>query len=298
MRTEKEMYDMLLNIAQEDERIKAVYMNGSRTNKNVPKDIFQDYDVVYVVTDTKSFIDDKEWINWFGDIWFMQYPDEHPDFPSDKDNFYGWLMQFKDGNRIDLHVESIQHAKDHIMDDKLCKILLEKEKLLPDIPEATDEDYFVKRPSKEQFLCTCTEFWWCLNNVAKGLWREELPYANDMINFNVRKQLEKVISWQIGIKTEFSVSVGKSAKYMYKWLKQEEYDEYLSTYAIGNTQDCWQAVFKMIGLFSAIAKNAAEELGYVYNFKEEKACIDFLNIVRNLPKDAKEIGKKNDDFLL
>ena len=36
MRTEKEMYDMLLNIAQEDERIKAVYMNGSRTNKNVP----------------------------------------------------------------------------------------------------------------------------------------------------------------------------------------------------------------------------------------------------------------------
>ena len=41
----------------------------------------------------------------------------------------------------------------------------------PDIPEATDKDYFVKRPSKEQFLCTCTEFWWCLNNVAKGLWR-------------------------------------------------------------------------------------------------------------------------------
>ncbi len=54
------MYDMLVNIAQQDERIKAVYMNGSRTNKNVLKDIFQDY---------------------------------------------GWLMQFTDGNRIDLHVE-------------------------------------------------------------------------------------------------------------------------------------------------------------------------------------------------
>lgn len=41
VRTEKEMYDMLLQIAREDERIKAVYMNGSRTNKNVPKDIFR-----------------------------------------------------------------------------------------------------------------------------------------------------------------------------------------------------------------------------------------------------------------
>ena len=82
VRTEKEMYDMLLQIAREDERIKAVYMNGSRTNKNVPKDIFQDYDIVYVVTDTKPFIDDKGWINRFGEIWFMQYTEEHPDYPS------------------------------------------------------------------------------------------------------------------------------------------------------------------------------------------------------------------------
>ena len=107
MRTEKEMYHMIMQIAKEDERIRAVYMNGSRTNKNVEKDIFQDYDVVYVVLDTKPFINEKEWINKFGDIWFMQYPDEHPDYPSDKANFYGWLMQFKDGNRIDLHVETV-----------------------------------------------------------------------------------------------------------------------------------------------------------------------------------------------
>ncbi|RGK38267.1 hypothetical protein DXD13_15865 [Agathobacter rectalis] len=33
-------------------------------------------------------------------MWFMQYPDEHLDFPSDKEDFYGWLMQFRDGNRF------------------------------------------------------------------------------------------------------------------------------------------------------------------------------------------------------
>lgn len=287
LRTEEEMYSMLLQIAEEDDRIRAVYMNGSRTNQNVPKDIFQDYDVVYVVTDTRSFIDDKEWIKNFGEIWFMQYPDEHPDFPSDKANFYGWLMQFTDGNRIDLHVESMGHAKEHIMDDKLCRILLDKDNILPDIPEATDENYYVKKPTSEQFLCTCNEFWWCLNNVAKGLWREEILYVQDMINFVVRKQLESVLSWKIGIKSDFSVSVGKSAKYMYKWLKREEYDEYLFTYALGNVEDCWRAVFKMTGLFSVVAKNVAEEFGYAYNIKEEKACIDFLKVVRGLPKMLK-----------
>lgn len=50
MRSEAEMYDLILRIANEDSRICAVYMNGLRTNKNVPKDLFQDYDVVYAVS--------------------------------------------------------------------------------------------------------------------------------------------------------------------------------------------------------------------------------------------------------
>lgn len=56
MRSEKEMMDLILNIANDDGRIRAVYMNGSRTNEKVPKDIFQDYDIMYVVTETKSFL--------------------------------------------------------------------------------------------------------------------------------------------------------------------------------------------------------------------------------------------------
>lgn len=289
MRNEKEMQELILKIAKEDERIRALYMNGSRTNVNVPKDIFQDYDIVYVVTDTAPFIQEKAWIDRFGERLFMQYPDEHPDFPSDKENFYGWLMQFTDGNRIDLHVESISHAKENIVNDKLCQILLDKDNLLPEIPESTDEDYRVKRPSKEQYLCTCNEFWWCLDNVAKGLWRREIPYVQDMLNFNVRKQLEKMLSWKIGIETEFSVSVGKSAKYMYRWLSQEEWNAYLETYCAGTVDECWKAVFKMCDLLEETAVYVGEHLGYDYNEEEGKNCREFLEHVRNLPKDAEGI---------
>ena len=63
-----EMYDLILGIAREDERIRAVYMDGSRTNPNVPKDIFQDFGMVYVVTETASFLEDDKWINVFGDL--------------------------------------------------------------------------------------------------------------------------------------------------------------------------------------------------------------------------------------
>ena len=68
MRGQQEMMGLILNIAKKDDRIRAVYMNGSRTNTNAPKDIFQDFDIVYVVTETASFIKNKMWINQFGEL--------------------------------------------------------------------------------------------------------------------------------------------------------------------------------------------------------------------------------------
>ena len=289
MRSETEMYNLIMDIANKDNRILAVYMNGSRTNKNVQKDIFQDYDIVFVVKETKSFIEDKEWIYNFGNILYMQYPEESPYYPNDIENCYGWLMQFDDGNRIDLHVETIPHAKDNILNDKLCKILLDKENILPEIPEATDEDYHVRKPSEAQFLACANDFWWCTNNLAKGLWRQEMPYVQDMANFVVRKQLERMLSWKAGIKTDFSASVGKSAKYLYKWIGQEEYQKYLDTYFGGNVNEAWKAIFSMCGLFNSVAEFVAEELGYTYNKKEAKAAEEFLKHVKNLPQDAKEV---------
>lgn len=96
------MFELIPGMAERDERIRGVYMNGSRTNPNVPEDIFQDYDVVYVVRETKSFIKDKHWIEQFGEILYMQLPDEFP-APEEEccpEKSYGWLVQFADGVRM------------------------------------------------------------------------------------------------------------------------------------------------------------------------------------------------------
>lgn len=289
MRKEQDIYQLILRIANDDPRILAVYMNGSRTNENVPKDIFQDYDIVYVVEETASFIEDKAWIHNFGDIMYMQFPDESPNYPCDKANSYGWLMQFKDGVRIDLTVKAVSHAIEDIQQDRLCKILLDKSGILPSVGRASDEQYWIKKPTKEQYLACCNEFWWCSNNIAKGLWRDEIPYVQDMTNFIVRKQLEKMLSWKIGILENYSVSVGKSAKYMFRWLSKEEYNQYLSTYFGGNVSEAWEAISAMCSLFEDTACWVAGQLGYVYNLQEGKAAREFLEHIRYLPKDAMEI---------
>lgn len=289
MRTEAEMYRLFEKIAEADDRILAVYMNGSRTNPNAPKDIFQDYDIVYVVADTLPFIEDKSWFRKFGEVFYMQYPDEFPGCQADRENSYGWLMQFTDGNRVDLHVESLVHAKEHILDDKLCKILYDKGNILPEIPEATDSDRHVKKPAEAEFQACSNEFWWCSNNLAKGLWRGEMPYVQDMANGVVRKQLEKMLTWKVGIDTDFSVSVGKSAKYLSRWLRPEEYQAYLDTYFGGDTKEAWNAVFVMCDLMERTTAYVAEKLSYTYNREECAAARSFLAHVRHLPADAAEI---------
>ena len=47
----------------------------------------------------------------------------------DFDEVYSWPIQFVDGNRLDLHVAPLD--KLDILCGKLCKILLDKDDLLP-----------------------------------------------------------------------------------------------------------------------------------------------------------------------
>ena len=94
MRTEAEMISLIKDVAYNEENIRAAYIEGSRTNPNVPKDIFQDYDIVYVVTATQPFREDKKWINRFGEILYMHYPEDNVFYPSDVENCYAWQIQF------------------------------------------------------------------------------------------------------------------------------------------------------------------------------------------------------------
>lgn len=292
MRNEKEMFDLILKTAHDDPRIKAVYMNGSRTNPNVKKDIFQDYDIVYVVTEIKSFVDNENWIDIFGKRLYMQLPealDSALGRYSDTDNCYGYLIQLADGNRVDLHLQTIHFAKTEILKDKLCIVLLDKDNLLPVVPSASDEDYHIKKPSYPEFYSCCNEFWWVLNNVGKGLWRDEITYVMDMINFYVRPELIKMLSWHIGIKTDFSCSIGKSGKYMKDFLEKDVWDKLLDTYPPAKTEAVWNSVFIMTALFDETAKKTALSFDFYYDTEEAKNSGLFLLHTFHLPQDAGEI---------
>ena len=48
MRSEKEMLDLIIETAKNDDRIRAVLMVGSKADPDVPKDKYQDFDITYI----------------------------------------------------------------------------------------------------------------------------------------------------------------------------------------------------------------------------------------------------------
>lgn len=283
MRTEQEMFDLILKIANNDERIRAVYMNGSRTDPNVVKDKYQDYDVVFVVTETESFLSNKNWIENFGEIAIVQEPywnDVKTGLyggQCDLSRRYAWLMLFKDGNRIDLEIEIKEEAEKHFIEDKLTKLLLDKDNFLPKIPLPTDEDYHVRKPNQDEYTAYCNDFWWCLNNVAKGIARDELPYAMEMYNLVVRKLLNGMIDWYIGTRTDFSVSTGKMGKYYKKYLPSELYGLYAKTYSDSDYNNFWASIFKACELFNTVALSVGEYFNFDYRQYEEDSIMDYIS---------------------
>ena len=117
MRSEQDIMDLILSVAKYDSRILAAYLKGSRTNPNVPKDVYQDFDLMYVVTETDSFRQDPAWLDVFGPRILTQ--EQNSDFGygdrfrlrSNYQQLYSWLLLLEDGNRIDLGVETVEHMQ-------------------------------------------------------------------------------------------------------------------------------------------------------------------------------------------
>jgi aminoglycoside 6-adenylyltransferase len=288
MRSEKEMNELILGIARSDDRIRAVIMNGSRANPNAKPDIFQDYDIVYIVTEVTLFKNDPAWLSQFGELMIMQRPDDMEDPPPGDDDPYGFLMQFADGNRIDLTLFPVSKLSE-LGEDSQSILLLDKDGIIEPFPPPSDKDYLPKPPTEKDFFDCCNEFWWVSTYIAKGLWREEITYAKTMQDQYVRPMLMKMLAWYIGIKTGFSYSPGKYGKYFKGYLETELWDMLMATYADADYEHTWESLDAMCQLFRMTSRYVAAHFGFEYPSGDDEKVSAHLKHVRLLPRDAKEM---------
>ena len=263
MRSEKEMFDLILDFAKNDERIRVVGMEGSRANINIPKDEWQDYDITYIAIDVQSFTKNDDWLDVFGKRILMQKPEAMDLFPAES-NWFSYLMYFEDDTKIDLTILPIESLDEYLKHDKLIKILLDKDGLVLNPPIPTDEDYWIYKPSAAFFDDCCNEFWSVSMYIAKGLFRKELLFASWHMEQIERAELLRMLSWKIGIDYGYGFSIGKHSKFINKYLSESEWDLLMKTYRMDSFENCWAALEAAQTLFRQAAHYIAEKFDYVY----------------------------------
>jgi aminoglycoside 6-adenylyltransferase len=288
MRSEQEMLDLILTYARDHDEVRAVVMNGSRVNPNAKKDPFQDYDIVYYVRSVEPFRRNIDVVQYFGEIMILQLPEDMSDPPSEGDGHYTYLMQFMDGNRIDLSFYALNQT-DVTLKDSLSLVLLDKDNLLGELPPPSDVGYLPLPPTSKSFDDCCNEFWWLNPYVAKGLWRDELILAKYMFDTHMREQLLKMLGWYVGVQTGFQTSPGKLGKYLKGQLADELWKLLERTYADAQLDHSWEALLSMDDLFRRIATVVAEHFGFNYPAQDDARVSAFVRHIRSLPRDATEI---------
>lgn len=275
MRTEQEIMDTILSVAKSDDRIRIVTLEGSRTNINIPKDEFQDYDITYFVTDMKSLLSSDDWLSQFGNIIMMQKPENMELFPPEEKG-YSYLMLFDDYNKIDLTLLPLEDLDDYLNGANLIKVLIDKDCRIKRDIVPSDIDYHVRKPSAREYDDCCNEFWHVTPYVVKGLCRKEILFAIDHLNQILRFELLRMMSWKVGIETGFTVSVGKNYKFLDKYIPEDLWNRLLSTYRMDSYENVWKSLFICHQLFREVSKEVAELLGFDYP-EYDKKVIGYVN---------------------
>lgn len=269
--------DLILGFARDRVDVRAVVMTGSRANPKATRDRFQDYDITYLVEDVTPYQGNRQIPAYFGDFMIVQTPDDMGD-SRPIETSYAYLMQFKDGNRIDLTFRSIEDVAP-IVADSLSLVLLDKDGRFH-LPPPSLRSYLPSKPTAKQFADCCNEFWWVNPYAAKGLYRDQIPYAKGILDGPIRSQLLQMLTWHIGVNTNFQVSVGLFGKYLKLYLPDDLWQLWERTYSDAQSDNIWESLLVSGELFRRTARVTAQTFDFSYPEQEDAAVSSFIQSIR------------------
>ena len=280
MRSAETVYQLILDCARKDPRVRLVLLSGSRANPDAQRDDLQDFDVAWFVTNLNSFRGSEAWLESFGSRLMMQKPAEMGENPPKKPDLV-YLMLFEDGNRIDLSLRPLESLEAYASGEGLWSVLLDKDQRASGLPNPSAARFAIEPPSAKAFADCCNEFWWVSPYVAKGLCRREQLYAVWHMEAVIRQELLRILGWLVGVRDGFPVCLGKHNKYLQARLEPSEWKLLMRTCRMSAPRSCWQALFAAQKLFRRASLEVSTHFGYPYPSYERAMSQYIQKLFRN-----------------
>ena len=263
-RIEEQMLRLIIQTA-ENLQVEAVAMSGSRADTKVPKDEFQDYDVVYVVDDLDNLTSDLSWLNQFGNRLIEQH------------NIVGhrhlYLMLFEDGNRIDLTLCPKEYIQEWVDSEANFEVIKDDKGLFESyLP--SPKRYWICPPTEEEFAASCNEFWWVSAYVVKAIRRNQLIYATDHLYGICQQEILKVLAWHV-TSDRGAVDIGKNYKYLFQYLPAEKEKKISKLLAFSDQKNLIKSLLATMDFFHKEAQAFSLKTGFPYDKETAEKMIEY-----------------------
>lgn len=285
MRASHVVINQVISFVEQEDSIRALIQTGLRLNQNAPIDLMRDYHFNWFIKDDDMdlYVNNKEWIQQFGDVVIYK-----------KTNlkWEGVLfqIQYKDGVRIDIQLVPLKDCLKAIYAETLCKVILDKDGILPPLDEPNDSAHYVEMPTREQFEEVMTDLWWFQIEVAKAIYRDELPLAKWIFDGVLMDRMITLLSWKIGCQYGWRIDVGRRGRWLKRYLSENVYADFIHLYPTKGYISMWERLFCMGPFINKIAKEIGMECGYGYDQSHGRLVTDFLHRINSLPNNATDFN--------
>jgi aminoglycoside 6-adenylyltransferase len=258
-------------------------------------DEFSDYDIALVVENIHPYFNNREWLSRFGTVLVLYRDPIELVYGGEKSCF---VTQYEDGLKIDFILWTVDVLRGILKSDSLPEVLdvgyavlLDKDGLAAGLKPPSYRAFIPQKPSEGEYLTQVELFFHESTYAAKYLWRDELLPAKDIMDGDMKSNhLRLMFEWLIETDHDWTLKPGGNGRYLKQRLPTEIWSEFEMTYVGPGLDENWTALFRLLALYQKTAVQVGDRLGYAYPFELDKRMHNYLNRVRLLSFQKKELA--------
>ncbi|HCQ8731875.1 TPA: aminoglycoside 6-adenylyltransferase, partial [Enterococcus faecalis] len=176
---------------------------------------------------------------------------------------YSYLIQFVDGNRIDMSFYELDYLEEYLKSDSLTKLICDKTNRIKEEMVPSDADYLLRSPSSEVVKECIKEFWWQFLNTLKSVARNNYLLAQKYLNYT-REQLIQMLTWQVALDNGFDKNYGKEFTTITNFLSPENLNLLQQTFNTTDFESMISSLKIMKTLEVKVEKILADRMSFDY----------------------------------
>lgn len=265
--------------------IRAAIVVGSRARADTPADEWADLDIIMVTTNPEHYLSTPDWIQNSGTplLTFLE--------PTATGGETERRVLFEGMLDVDFSIISYERCRQllkEIPPDMVApladtfgrgiRILLDKDEMIPQLLSRIPSDKPVSPspPEKQEFYQVVSDFLYHAVWTAKHLRRGELWWAKGGCDSHMKGCLLTMVEWHARARYGQDHDTWFRGRFLEKWAHPRVVKGLKDVFAYYNEKDVKRALLVTMDLFSWIAAETAEMLGFPYLDKTDETVTEWV----------------------